>query len=101
MSEALMTSIVLKSNVTLVDIVSTRMLGQYGFLAKVFGVSGGPSWLLCFGWLVLGCSQQRWLLARHAVLRLVGWRQRLVAGSPICFGTELLSEERGWAWYHW
>ncbi|GAB4818727.1 hypothetical protein N2152v2_005773 [Parachlorella kessleri] len=38
MSEALMTSIVLKSNVTLVDICSTRMLGQYGFLAKVFGV---------------------------------------------------------------
>jgi aspartate kinase len=33
-----MTSIVLKSNVTLVDICSTRMLGQYGFLAKVFEV---------------------------------------------------------------
>lgn len=33
-----MTSIVLKSNVTLVDICSTRMLGQYGFLAKVFQV---------------------------------------------------------------
>ncbi|KAG2497011.1 hypothetical protein HYH03_005014 [Edaphochlamys debaryana] len=30
------TSIVLKSNVTLVDIISTRMLGQYGFLATVF-----------------------------------------------------------------
>lgn len=38
MSSALMTSIVLKSNVTLVDICSTRMLGQYGFLAKVFTV---------------------------------------------------------------
>ena len=35
MSDALMTSIVLKSNVTLMDIVSTRMLGQFGFLAKV------------------------------------------------------------------
>jgi hypothetical protein len=35
MSDALMTSIVLKTNVTLMDIVSTRMLGQYGFLAKV------------------------------------------------------------------
>lgn len=35
MSNALMTSIVLKSNVTLMDIVSTRMLGQFGFLAKV------------------------------------------------------------------
>ena len=35
MSGALMTSIVLKSNVTLMDIVSTRMLGQFGFLAKV------------------------------------------------------------------
>lgn len=38
MAEALMTSIVIKSNVTLVDICSTRMLGQYGFLAQVFGV---------------------------------------------------------------
>lgn len=38
MSDALMTSIVLKSNVTLVDICSTRMLGQYGFLAKVFEI---------------------------------------------------------------
>jgi len=36
MSESLVTSIVLKSNVTLVDIVSTRMMGQYGFLATVF-----------------------------------------------------------------
>ena len=35
MTDALMTSIVLKSNVTLMDIVSTRMLGQFGFLAKV------------------------------------------------------------------
>lgn len=38
MSCVLVTSIVLKSNVTLVDISSTRMLGQYGFLAKVFDV---------------------------------------------------------------
>lgn len=30
------TSIVLKSNVTLVDIISTRMMGQYGFLSTVF-----------------------------------------------------------------
>lgn len=30
--------ITFKKNVTLVDIVSTRMLGQYGFLAKVFQV---------------------------------------------------------------
>lgn len=36
MSEAVLTSIVLKSNITMLDIVSTRMLGQYGFLAKVF-----------------------------------------------------------------
>ncbi|KAE9612506.1 putative aspartate kinase [Lupinus albus] len=34
--QAVLTSIVLKSNVTMFDIVSTRMLGQYGFLAKVF-----------------------------------------------------------------
>ncbi|XP_039138686.1 aspartokinase 2, chloroplastic-like isoform X2 [Dioscorea cayenensis subsp. rotundata] len=36
MTEAVLTSIVLKSNITMLDIVSTRMLGQYGFLAKVF-----------------------------------------------------------------
>ena len=38
MSDALMTSIVLKSGVTLMDVVSTRMLGQFGFLATVFDV---------------------------------------------------------------
>ncbi|HHU35949.1 MAG TPA: aspartate kinase [Treponema sp.] len=31
-------AITTKQNVTLVDIVSTRMLGQYGFLAKVFEI---------------------------------------------------------------
>ncbi|MEW5309326.1 MAG: hypothetical protein WDW38_001221 [Sanguina aurantia] len=36
MSNVLVTSVVLKPNVTLVDIISTRMLGQYGFLATVF-----------------------------------------------------------------
>ncbi|KAK7290557.1 hypothetical protein RIF29_05064 [Crotalaria pallida] len=36
MSKVVLTSIVLKRNVTMLDIVSTRMLGQYGFLAKVF-----------------------------------------------------------------
>ena len=34
----LLTSIVRKKNVTMLDIVSTRMLGQYGFLAKVFTI---------------------------------------------------------------
>lgn len=38
MADCLVTSIVMKSNVTMVDICSTRMLGQYGFLAKVFDV---------------------------------------------------------------
>jgi aspartate kinase len=38
MSKSILTSIVLKSNVTMLDIVSTRMLGQYGFLAKVFSI---------------------------------------------------------------
>lgn len=33
--QAVLTSIVLKRNITMLDIVSTRMLGQYGFLAKV------------------------------------------------------------------
>lgn len=36
MSKAILTSIVLKRNVTMLDIVSTRMLGQFGFLARVF-----------------------------------------------------------------
>ncbi|KAF9669460.1 hypothetical protein SADUNF_Sadunf14G0109900 [Salix dunnii] len=38
MRKAVLTSIVLKRNVTMLDIVSTRMLGQYGFLAKVFSI---------------------------------------------------------------
>lgn len=38
MSEVVLTSIVLKRNVTMLDIVSTRMLGQFGFLAKVFSI---------------------------------------------------------------
>lgn len=38
MDDWLLTSIVRKKNVTMLDIVSTRMLGQYGFLAKVFTV---------------------------------------------------------------
>eukprot|EP00897_Mesotaenium_endlicherianum_P000639 jgi/Mesen1/10576/ME000085S09908 len=35
MSDVLLTSIVLKTDVTMLDIVSLRMLGQFGFLAKV------------------------------------------------------------------
>jgi aspartate kinase len=38
MTHALVTSVVLKQNVTLIDVVSNRMLGQYGFLASVFEV---------------------------------------------------------------
>ncbi|GAB4848631.1 Adenylate kinase 2, mitochondrial [Ancistrocladus abbreviatus] len=38
MSKAVLTSIVVKRNVTMLDIVNTRMLGQYGFLAKVFSI---------------------------------------------------------------
>src|SRR6266542_4408263 len=33
--QIVLTSIVLKANITMLDIVSTRMLGQYVFLAKV------------------------------------------------------------------
>ncbi|KAI8018512.1 hypothetical protein LOK49_LG04G03478 [Camellia lanceoleosa] len=36
MSKAVLTSIFVKRNVTMLDIVSTCMLGQFGFLAKVF-----------------------------------------------------------------
>ncbi|KAG9129171.1 hypothetical protein Leryth_006449 [Lithospermum erythrorhizon] len=36
--QAVLTSIVLKRNVTMLDIVSTRMLGQFGFLARVFAI---------------------------------------------------------------
>eukprot|EP00793_Prasinoderma_coloniale_P001930 PRCOL_00002438-RA len=38
MGDRLLTSVVRKKNVTMLDIQSTRMLGQYGFLAKVFGL---------------------------------------------------------------
>jgi len=38
MEQTLLTSIVRKGNVTMLDIVSTRMLGQHGFLAQVFAV---------------------------------------------------------------
>ncbi|KAK3166394.1 hypothetical protein QOZ80_1AG0045200 [Eleusine coracana subsp. coracana] len=38
MDKVVLTSIVLKSNVTMLDIVSTRMLGQFGFLARVFSI---------------------------------------------------------------
>ncbi|XP_062207970.1 aspartokinase 2, chloroplastic-like [Phragmites australis] len=38
MDKVVLTSIVLKSNVTMLDIASTRMLGQFGFLAKVFSI---------------------------------------------------------------
>ncbi|KAL3149573.1 hypothetical protein ABBQ32_002349 [Trebouxia sp. C0010 RCD-2024] len=38
MRDALMTSIVLKPGITLLDIVSTRMLGQVGFMATVFDI---------------------------------------------------------------
>lgn len=38
MDKVVLTSLVLKSNVTMLDIVSTRMLGQFGFLAKVFSI---------------------------------------------------------------
>ncbi|CAI5998542.1 unnamed protein product [Closterium sp. NIES-65] len=38
LSSALLTSIVVKRGVTLLDLVSLRMLGQFGFLAKVFAI---------------------------------------------------------------
>ena len=40
LSQVLLTSIVLKPNVTLIDVTSSRMVGQAGFLSKVFGVCG-------------------------------------------------------------
>jgi aspartate kinase len=41
MSCSLVTSIVLKNNVTLVDIVSSRMLGQFGEWLRFAGEGGG------------------------------------------------------------
>ncbi|GJP35856.1 hypothetical protein CLOM_g20403 [Closterium sp. NIES-68] len=38
LSSTLLTSIVVKRGVTLLDLVSLRMLGQFGFLAKVFAI---------------------------------------------------------------
>lgn len=49
MSDVLVTSIVSKANVTLVDVTSSRMMGQYGFLAKVR--LQGKEWM---GWMVFG-----------------------------------------------
>lgn len=43
--QAEMTSIVLKKDVTMLDIQSTRMLGQVGFLAKVWEF---PSFIYLF-----------------------------------------------------
>jgi aspartate kinase len=40
-AESLLTSIVLKPDVRLLDVVSTRMLGNYGFLARVFDIFKG------------------------------------------------------------
>ena len=37
-SKVLVTAITSKSDVELIDIISTRMLGQYGFLSTVFGI---------------------------------------------------------------
>lgn len=37
-TKTLVTAITSKSNIQLIDIYSTRMLGQYGFLAKVFSI---------------------------------------------------------------
>jgi len=51
MANALMTCIVLKSNVTVMDVVSTKMLGQFGFLVSYLafcGEHGSPiSWPCC------------------------------------------------------
>ncbi|GMH32227.1 hypothetical protein BSKO_00061 [Bryopsis sp. KO-2023] len=38
LNESLLSSLVVKRHVTMVDIVSTKMVGQYGFLAKVFDI---------------------------------------------------------------
>jgi aspartate kinase len=38
MKNVLVTAITSKSDVELIDIISTRMLGQYGFLSSVFGI---------------------------------------------------------------
>ena len=38
LSDTLLTSIVIKRGISVVDIVSTRMLGQFGFLARVFEI---------------------------------------------------------------
>jgi len=53
MCGALMTCIVLKSNVTVMDIVSTSMLGQFGFLVR-----NHSRWLICHHGVILPfCAQ--------------------------------------------
>lgn len=75
MSSTLVTSIVLKSNVTLVDVVSTRMLGQYGFLARVFEVFNRHrvSVDMVATSEVRGCCVHHLLLASTARLLCVQW----------------------------
>jgi hypothetical protein len=38
MTDTLLTSLVLKENVTIIDVESNSMFGQFGFMAKVFTV---------------------------------------------------------------
>ncbi len=69
MADALMTSIVLKSNVTLMDIVSTRMLGQFGFLAQARAAGAPQPPPICLLGLrskrAATCIYSRPLKARH------------------------------------
>jgi aspartate kinase len=37
MSDTLLTSVVLKEGVTIIDVQSNNMLGQFGFMSRVFG----------------------------------------------------------------
>lgn len=46
--DTLLTSVVRKGEVTLLDIVSTRMLGQFGFLSSVFQACAPPRCALYF-----------------------------------------------------
>lgn len=67
-SESLVTAITSKNSVQLIDIVSTRMLGQYGFLSQVNPINDLAFKifisLLRFS-LLLNYANYQWMLLRH------------------------------------
>lgn len=82
MSCSLVTSIVLKNNVTLVDIVSSRMLGQYGESGVVVFCGGGFGCLHCVWMVVVELTLQMDVLEPGPLARRQGYAQNNVPQPP-------------------